>query len=315
MNDIKTLESFLATNGINNFSLHKDFKLIEEICLEDYEWDEYYYLDCWARKYIHDPEFKFQITDKDDTPDFLCDKFDYKTSTIEEINSSLENITPIQQLYLRINKWLEDFTRPNYMSIKSKYDIDIKTLAKLIEEYSKFNKVFQHLKLEFPTESTLKDLQNQVLKQNQIKQGLSLIEDLGYEYMSKNKFKPFGSFIAQLKDVSYSEDFKQMDYMVETSREVCFNGFSVDLSFHGDDEGSGDKYITIYSPNKKSSCKHHTTATPEYIQDVKRIMEYFKLDVSLIKDFNDFFLGMIGAQGEAGDYLSKESLEYRFKIN
>lgn len=318
MNDVSTLESFLAVNGIQNFKSDKDFELLEDLYLEVYEWDQYYYLDCWVRKYTHDSEFKFQIIDKDDTPGFLSDKFDYETSTLEEINKELENITPIQQLYLRINKWLEDFSRPEFVinsESNTKYSFNTKTIGKLIEGYSDFQKVFQHLNLEYPTKDTLDKLKNQVLKQEQIIQGKDLIEDLGYEYMGNDKFKPFGSFIAQLQDVSYSENFEQLDYMIETSREVCFNGFSVNLSFHGDDEGSGNKYITIYSPNGKSSCVNHTKATPEYIQDVKTIMKYFKLNVSLLHDFNELFLEMIGAKDVAEDYLSKESLEWKFKIN
>ena len=319
MNDVSTLESFLAVNGIQNFKSDKDFELLEDLYLEDYEWYQYYYLDCWVRKYTHDSEFKFQITDKYDTPGFLSDKFDYETSTLEEINKELENITPIQQLYLRINKWLEDFSRPESeinSESNTKYSFNTKTIGKLIEEYSDFQNIFKHLNLEYPTKDKLEELKNQVLKQEQIIQGKNLIEDLGYEYMANDKFKPFGSFIAQLQDVIYSEKFKRMDYMIETSREVCFNGFSVNLSFHGDNYGSGNKYITIYSPpSTKSSCVHHEKSTPKYIQDVKNIMEYFKLDVSLIKDFNELFLEMIGATHDAEAYLSTESLEWRFKIN
>lgn len=40
MNDISTLESFLATHGIQNFMSHKDFELIKELYLEDYDWDD-----------------------------------------------------------------------------------------------------------------------------------------------------------------------------------------------------------------------------------------------------------------------------------
>ncbi len=330
MDQVSTLENFLSVHGIQNFKSNKDFELIEDMCLESYEWEQYYYLDCWARKYTHDPDFKYQITDMEQIPPFITQeyytdfwsdkykndsKYKYKNTQIDiqGVNKILENITPIQQLYLRIENWIETYSGGPEISY-NEYPFDTNTIEKLIDSHTKFQKIFQHLNLEFPTKDTLDKLKNQVLEQDKIAQGSGLIEDLGYEYMSKTKFRPFGSFIAQLQDVSYSENFERMDYMVETSRKVCFNGFTVNLSFNGDDEGSGNKYIRIDLPSGKSSYIFHTEATPEYIQDIKSIMEYFKLDISLIQDFNDLFLEMIGAQEVAKRYLSKKSLELRFKI-
>ncbi len=64
--------------------------------------------------------------------------------------------------------------------------------------------------------------------------------------MCNVKFRPFGSFIAQLQDVSYSEKIEQMDYMIKTSRKVCFNGFTVNPSFEGDvDDPDSGTWICI----------------------------------------------------------------------
>lgn len=122
---------------------------------------------------------------------------------------------------------------------------------------------------------------------------------------------PFKSLAKKLDYFSKQEDYKEVEENVLTSMSLTMNDVHVQTYFQGNKAGEGKHTIYIID--------EHTSATVEYIDEIKDVMEelgFYPKEYDELKNFNNFiFLSVIAAEGDCEPFLGYEALKRHFFIH
>lgn len=289
---MSNLEAF--EKEVNEKGLYFFKKNSLDLELYTYDWDEILYISNfkkyaihnWLKEYKHDNLFDYSILLHED----------YETK-----NEKFENYPDyVKEFAYRVEKFIRETDNNTLNDVNNlKIDNDTKNIVCedkfkiVLENYDIISKVFAKLGVKnLPNKKKVEELCDEFdkIKDNiAVKDLFERADQLSSDYSSgENKdFDKFFFMSPQMKNVSASSYYyENSDGTIDTGRTVTFND---EYSFYISHQGYRDANVKI-KLKTLNNYKTYISATIEYVNQIKEIMDLFGFDKKDVKIFNKYLI-------------------------